>query len=402
MQSPWRKLWLSLLVSLLVGEGLVRLIATHSVDGETWVSSALLRPYKLPLRSVPASLKKYAESADIRLRYDAKLGWSPPPNSSFDSGRYRYNAAGIRDSREFGPFPASGTLRIMLFGDSFVHGDDVDGVETLGAHLQELLHHSGIEAEVLNAGVSAFGLDQAYLRWQVLGSAFHPDLVICGFQPENVKRDLNIHRYFYTHRSDEIPFTKPRFDLQDDKLILLNSPTVPLESLPEFLATFPNQPLRAKEHFFSPPDFEDFWLYQSKFLAFSLSFLLTSNKYVYEAQEKAYYQPQGEAAILAKRILSSFDRDVRNTGAGFVLLYIPKLRHLAESLQGNELPYSLLLHELETQFSLVDPRPELISGGGSVLSSLYSGEVHYSSAGNEAVARSLVPVVAEFQNRKNL
>ena len=49
----------------------------------------------------------------------------------------------------------------------------------LGAiYLQHKLKDAGIRAEVLNFGVGAYGMDQAYLRWREQGKNFAPDIVI--------------------------------------------------------------------------------------------------------------------------------------------------------------------------------------------------------------------------------
>ena len=72
------------------------------------------------------------------------------------------------------------------------------------------LNQAGIRAEALNFGVSIYGMDQAFLRWQNAGRGYAPDIVIFGFQPENLNRNVNIFSTLYYGWNI---FSKPRFVL---------------------------------------------------------------------------------------------------------------------------------------------------------------------------------------------
>jgi hypothetical protein len=90
--------------------------------------------------------------------HDTLLGWVPRPNTfitrqagwSASTDEYR-----LRQNR-----PPSDTVTlanppILAIGDSGAFGDEVDDHETWPAHLEIRL-----ERRVLNAGVSAYGIDQ--------------------------------------------------------------------------------------------------------------------------------------------------------------------------------------------------------------------------------------------------
>ena len=47
---------------------------------------------------------------------------------------------------------------------------------------------AGLEFE--NFGVPAYGLDQAFLRYQREGRPTHPQIVVIGFMEENIFRDV--------------------------------------------------------------------------------------------------------------------------------------------------------------------------------------------------------------------
>ena len=64
-------------------------------------------------------------------------------------------------------------------------------------------------------GFSAYAMDQAFLRWKTLGRKYSPDIVLFGFQAENVNRNVNMLRAFYVAGTG-IPFSKPRFILSNE------------------------------------------------------------------------------------------------------------------------------------------------------------------------------------------
>ena len=86
--------------------------------------------------------------------------------------------------------PESGRPCVSLYGDSFVFGDDVSNVAAWGNQLAKRIH-----CKVLNFGVSAYGTDQAYLRF-VKNSSDPSSVVVLGIQAENIVRNLNQNRAF--------------------------------------------------------------------------------------------------------------------------------------------------------------------------------------------------------------
>lgn len=116
---------------------------------------------------------------------DPILGWV---------ARRETNTAGMRDDREYEKVPPPDTLRISAFGDSFTFSSDVALEDSWSKQL------SAIEpsVEVLNYGVGAYGLDQAFLRYLKVGTTYNPDIVFIGYMSENIARNVNIFRPFYT------------------------------------------------------------------------------------------------------------------------------------------------------------------------------------------------------------
>lgn len=163
---------------------------------------------------VPAWTPAHAER--LFWRHDPDLGWSHVRgvrarhhHRDFDV-EVSINAHGLRDD----PHPVArvpGVRRALLLGDSFAFGYGVAHDEALGERI-EARHR---ELEVLSAGVSGYGTDQALL-WYVRDlHAFRPDLVLLLMHPNDVADNNDDGRYGYN---------KPRFVLEEGRLALRNVP----------------------------------------------------------------------------------------------------------------------------------------------------------------------------------
>lgn len=218
----------SMVVAATLGEIGVRIVGTTDPHGNFLVQGRRVKPYQLPMGGLQEKVNSYISngpSADVV--YDPDLGWSLIPNTESADGLAHHVTAGIRSaSTDYARNPPQGTLRIALFGDSFTWGAEVPDDGTWAYFLQSGLNKAGLDAKVLNFGVSGYGMDQAFLRWKLNGAGFSPDIVIFGFQAENGKRNLNLYRPFYAPAKNGI-FSKPRFVIEPDQLELVNSPTVP-------------------------------------------------------------------------------------------------------------------------------------------------------------------------------
>lgn len=75
----------------------------------------------------------------------------------------KINAKGLRD--EDYPYEKSdGVFRVLVLGDSFTEGLQVEAEETFPEQLEEILNEvSSMSVEVINAGVSRYGTDNAVL-----------------------------------------------------------------------------------------------------------------------------------------------------------------------------------------------------------------------------------------------
>lgn len=140
-------------------------------------------------------------------------GWTLRPNLRdvpFRGEIVNSNSKGVRGSREVGYEKPPGVTRIVVLGDSFTFGEEVGDDETFSHHLQSLIPNS----EVLNLGVHGYGHDQMLLYLKEEGLKYRPDIVLLGFMPDDMERNVLSFR----------DYAKPRFALRGGRLELTTGP----------------------------------------------------------------------------------------------------------------------------------------------------------------------------------
>jgi hypothetical protein len=142
--------------------------------------------------------------------YDDVLGWVPKPGMHEREGSdetWSVDDAGLRNNGDF--TPSTGRPPIVAVGDSFTFGDEVFDPETWPARLEALL-----DTRVVNGGVFAYGVDQAYLRALELIETYQPSTVLLAFISDDLSRaELSFYAAW-----------KPYFQFDGDTLALRNVP----------------------------------------------------------------------------------------------------------------------------------------------------------------------------------
>lgn len=154
-------------------------------------------------------------------RFDPRLGWALEANAEGSSERtgyridYRTNARGLRD--DDAPYEKPpGTYRIVLLGDSRTFGFGVP----VEKHFSRLLEGYFRDLEVINLGVSGYGVDQELLVLRDQGLRYQPDLVMAYVA------HYGDHRHMHDDRFGK---KKPRFRLAPDGTLI----EVPLHGVVE-------------------------------------------------------------------------------------------------------------------------------------------------------------------------
>jgi hypothetical protein len=176
------------------------------------------------------ALYEVYSSPELFWRHDDLLGWSLEPNArgrytgprpfpiEFDS-TIEINSLGLRGPEIGAREP--GELRILLLGDSFVAGFEVEQPETFAALLEtRLARRLGAPVRVINGAVRGYGTDQSYLWFRERGRALGADLVAAVFSANDFDDNVTLHR---TRR----PFGKPAFGLRPNGALELVGTPVP-------------------------------------------------------------------------------------------------------------------------------------------------------------------------------
>jgi GDSL-like lipase/acylhydrolase family protein len=171
------------------------------------------------------------------LRYDPTLGWDKVPNEEIwlhaeeADVLFRTNAHGLRGpDRPYEKGP--GVARVLLLGDSFTEAGAVEEERSVRAVLEGLLNGGGCRRyEVINAGTSGYSTDQEYLFFMEEGRRYQPDVVVLMFFSNDLAENMQARK-------------KPWFELDEDRLILRNSPVPPPPE--EHRRRLPDPPRRLK------------------------------------------------------------------------------------------------------------------------------------------------------------
>jgi hypothetical protein len=367
-----------LLLGLLFGEIALRIVSPVKADD------------LLPLTYDRAGLERIA-AHDTYITFDRELGWTVAPGMSRPAADaiYTSNSAGMRSSREYALEPPETGPRLAAFGDSFTHCDDVENDECWTSQLEAAIPGT----EVLNFGVSGYAPDQAWLRYQREGRAYHPCAVTIGYMVENVNRMVNRFRPFYQPDTG-ITLGKPRFLLRGDGLELLPLPaTSPLDYAdPAWV-----------ERELGP---HDFWYYPGIFsgdLLDTSQFFRLGRTVAYQRKFEALradnedasdigwaYAPESEGLEVAARVLIQFARQVEADGATPVVLIFGRKSDVVAMKNNDKKVYEPLLQRLNrADVSTIDVTERLYreqrkTGVERLI------DKHYRALGNAAVADGIV------------
>jgi hypothetical protein len=382
-----KRLFLARMSAALIGLTLALMMAEL---GLRLAGSRLAGP-RLPLTYDHRAIDDFA-SAQYRFILDRDLGWVTKPNVAFVAAEqpgvlYRHNDAGLRADRDYTRTAAAGIRRIEAYGDSFTYCEEVNLSDCWTWRVEETLTNT----EVLNYGVPASAADQAWLRYQRNGSSGQSCAVLIGHTLENIVRLVNRFRPFM-HPATSTPLAKPRFILEEDRLVLLANPAAEPQDLKDPLWVEAN---------LGP---HDFWYFPGLFVPnpfdrLELVRLARTIRYRTNRESANWtttwaermYRPGTETLDVLAAVLAQFAHEVRVNGATPIVLVFPTIHEIAGERDGLGKPHASLLKELKRHgvptIDLSDALGREARGSG--LETLISRGGHYSTKGNAAVARTL-------------
>ncbi len=186
--------------------------------------------------------------------YDPILGWNWKPNTKHQekiNSKYNNIFFGNLGERK-STYSKKNKYNFASFGDSFVFCRFVKNNETWQSYLNKLTKSNGF-----NFGVGNFGLDQIYLKYSITKMPKNIKTVFIGFVPETLSRCLCSWKHY--HEFNNIYAFKPKFNINNKKLILMKNPIKEISSFNKIINLI--NKLKQKEFF-----------YKEKFLRYKLSF----------------------------------------------------------------------------------------------------------------------------------
>jgi hypothetical protein len=330
-------------------------------------------------------------------QFDPLLGWSIRPDRSVeqDGVTYTSNAIGIRALRSYAPQPPDGVTRIAAFGPSFTHSDEVPDDATW----TYLLEQARPDLEVMNWGVAGYGTDQAFLRYQAQGAAYAPHIVLIGFEEENLRRNANRFRPFYSGGTG-FPLTKPVFVLDGAELELLPNPFASAAELRDVALHHPNRFLDMvcpADYYCLRPRYQQFALDRLKSFRFLRTLIFELQ---YSDEMSRYSSPLLESYKeplhfeVSFSLFRTFVEEVRRNGAVPVVIAFPRQGTVERYAQG-ELPYyraGVLVFRDEGIYAL-DLADSFVAANreeGVEFSTLFAQHGHYNEAGNGLVSQAVL------------
>ncbi|MDH4153574.1 MAG: hypothetical protein OEV01_07275 [Nitrospira sp.] len=383
-RSSSRHFWLvvglnlmTVIGGLFVGEATVRLGVHSSSEGEVF-GTTVLRPKSW--ETVSAEYRKILEQASgglSYLEYDDVMGWTVGRNKRSANGLYYSSAEGIRAPEQGVSFAeVTGKTRIALVGDSFTFAEEVRYEDSWGYHLEKAL---GPEFQVLNFGVEGYGVGQAYLRYEKDVRPWNPKVVIFSFISHDVRRTMWTYPFLAVPEW-QMPFSKPRFILREDQLVLKNIPPLSPDEIFN-LKSMSRLPFMMYDESYSSSE------WQHRFVDSSYLLRLVVSLFPQWTADKPDSSEEMRLSVNA-RILKAFVGSAAQAGTIPLIVYFPSRGEWGD--RGEPAPLAKRVLQ-EAGLPYLDPTPCLAQLDPTDRYLV----THYSSQGNAAVAKCLADPVRD-------
>lgn len=370
----------TVILMVAIGEIALRVASHSSIEGEV-VGGVVLKPksWETLAEHYRQVLTRANDEVSYLVAHDELMGWTVGPNRQSADGLYRSSVEGIRASEEGTSFAGTrGRTTIALTGDSFTFGQDVKYEETWGYVLGKTL---GSEFQVLNFGVSGYGLDQMFLRYEKDIRRWKPRIVILGFISDDTERSMHVYS-FISYSEWTWPFSKSRFILRDGELSNIHAP-VPAPAAVFSTESIVSLPAIEYHKGYTQSDWERRWYHHSYLARLFVSRVPRWSAENFDVSEKALL------AVNAS-ILKAFVRSTAEAGSIPLIIYFPNKEELEKGnspmTQGKRVLQEAGVAYTDLTSCLLKVNADDRFGAESR---------HYSPQGNAAVGKCLHAVVSE-------
>lgn len=166
---------LAIVVLCLVMEAGFRIWYGHPAHPIRWLTMGGNHPRYLfmPDPEIGYRLRPYFEGFEIQ------------PDGDF-SLPVQINQWGLRDSHDLRDLHS---FRVLAVGDSYTYGEGVPLEKTFLAVVEQRLRASGLQADVINAGVPGYSIKQMSKLARVLGPVVRPQVILATFRSDLFSRE---------------------------------------------------------------------------------------------------------------------------------------------------------------------------------------------------------------------
>lgn len=298
-----------------------------------------------------------------------------------EAGGYliRVNGDGFRSEREFAREKPPNQRRILLFGDSFTAGDGVSNRKRYSDLLEQMIPN----LEVFNFGLPGTGTDQHYLVYREFAGEIEHDLLIIAVLVENIRRVAAHYRYYTNEHGKRVCYAKPYFSLENGKLHLGNVPP-------------PREPVNEKDL----PESEKQMI--DRVVRFpNLGKLLIKTNTIGLAHKITGHNPYPQynsADNPSWRVMCAIlDEWIGNHSRPVLLMPVPFYYYIEKISDPTQYRQRFSEVTLGPHGHLHDPLPDLLAYPKAERRGFrFRTDVHLSSAGHQALATSLAPVVTDL------
>lgn len=351
-----------------------------------------LLPLPLVTEQQAEILSAWTENPDSYIQFDSVLGWSIKPNATGEQQGVTYtaNSAGMRSLREYALEKPESIIRIGTFGPSFTHCDEVPDQATWQAQIER----ARPDLEVMNWGVGGYGTDQAFLRYKTQGAVYQPNIVIIGFEEDNLRRNVNRFRPFFRSGTG-LPLTKPVFVVDQNQLRLVKNPFDEFE-------TFRHTLLDTPDNFLNIVCPDDFYCnqehYQQRFLDIFKSYrffrtLVHQISQVNQPRVSTIQDPYVQQVNLL--LITMFVEEVMKNDAVPLILLFPERQSIEAHEKGEETEYQAGVTLLKNQgLQVIDLAPAFVHAkrteNRTYLDYYASDGGHFNQLGNYIVSQTVL------------
>jgi len=333
------------------------------------------------------------------LQPDRGLGWKQVPNLEWTwAGSYWYaadfsvpvktNSLGFRD------LPRTiraleGVKRVAVLGDSFIEAVQVPFESTATQQLERKLnavtHHDSSPRshwEVMNFGISNYGVGQYLLTWQQYAREYKPDVVAIFVAGLHMERTVQRYEQGAFSSATKM-WIRPTFELRNGELLFS-----PARDFDEFVRT--QQMLIAKQFdgLNSRPKRQWITLYFAQQVREELRRWLPRDA----NDGGAGKPPELDAGVLAVNlsIIKELGRSVTSAGATLIVLDVSQYL-------GDSPTISNALRRLcsENEFRYVAAYEDLMAANGRGTATRWKHDGHLNEAGNEILADSMLRAMTQ-------